>query len=580
MCLEYIVDIINSLPEEKQKELQNYDNIFGFNYESVIKMINDAFIYSKIITKDDVNNLEMFLQNILESCSFMKSDILFIYNDFILTNINEKLYPIHNESNTNDNESNVNLGSNTNLINANSVQKFCIPKSALLEQLENIPNEVYYSLLYGISKYVIDNETEKILINFYEKVSYNKISRINKGIIISKNKVNINKIIEKISEFKKLLPDMLNTTEANNVLFKVNKYNELFNPLDECLTQEINNYNNFLSSLYTDMTNIMAIIEGNMFLVSEYQEIINDLNENKVPKKWCLSKYGNSSYNTIDLWIERIKYIFSEFNKWITNGFLDVYDLSIFSNEKLFITLLPLYFTKKLSEKKSKIISSDRIKLNFRLTKYEPYEEISEDKIKEYKRINLNQDFIFIKGLKLDGFKGHQENPKEIKSFRELEPNEILNKEKTWELLPIIAVSYTIKDFIIDTRVINNREDKSDFEDEEDNDSQEDISASLFGKNKSEFKSEKKTKTIEIKKTEENKKTDITQTKEVNVVQKTKIKYYKKHCKLDIPIVEDNIKGIYEINEPFGTVEIKFDCDKFRQEEYFVNKNIKLILDK
>ena len=192
---------------------------------------------------------------------------------------------------------------------------------------------------------------------------------------------------------------MLNTTEANNALFKVNKYNELFNPLDECLTKEINNYNNFLSTLYTDMTNIIAIVEGNMFLVSEYQEIINDLNENKVPRKWSLSKYGNSSYNTIDLWLERIKYIFSEFNKWIANGFLEIYDLSIFSDEKLFMTLLPIYFQKKLSEKKSKIISSDRVKLNFKLTKYEPNEEITEDKIKEYKRINLNQDFLFIKGL-------------------------------------------------------------------------------------------------------------------------------------------------------------------------------------
>ena len=90
----------------------------------------------------------------------------------------------------------------------------------------------------------------------------------------------------------------------------------------------------------------------------------------------------------------------------------------------------------------------------------------------------------------------------------------------------------------------------------------------------------KKKKTIDIKKTEENKKMDITQTKEINVIQKTKIKYYKKHCKLDIPIVEDYTQGIYEINEPFGYIEIKFDCDKYRQEEYFVNKNIKLILDK
>ena len=106
-----------------------------------------------------------------------------------------------------------------------------------------------------------------------------------------------------------------------------------------------------------------------MFMVKEYQEIINDLNINKVPKKWSLSKFGNSSFNTIDSWLERIKYIFSEFNKWIAEGFLNIYDLSIFSDEKLFLTLLPTYFQKKLPEKKSRLITSDRIKLNLLISK-------------------------------------------------------------------------------------------------------------------------------------------------------------------------------------------------------------------
>ena len=365
---------------------------------------------------------------------------------------------------------------------------------------------------------------------------------------------------------------MLNTTEANNVLFKVNKYNELFNPLDECLTTEINNYNNFLSTLYTDMSNILSIVEGNMFLVSEYEEIINDLNENKVPKKWSLSKFGNSNYNTIDSWLERIKYIFSEFNKWISDGSLNVYDLSIFSNEKLFITLLPIYFHKKLSESKSKLISSDRIKLNFKLTKIEPHEEITEERLKEYRRINFGQDFLFIKGFILKGFKGRQENPKDVKSYRELEPNELI-KEKNYELLPVISVSYTVKEFQADIKLIN-REENSDNEDDE----EEDIDMPLELKN--DIKTEKRLKIKEMKKIEETKKVEIKETKEVNIIQKMKVKYYKKHCKLDIPLKEESPEGIYEINEPFGTVEIKFDCDKFRQEEYFVNKDIKLILEK
>jgi len=585
MCLEYVLDLINSLPEEKQKELQNIDNIFGFTYESLIKMINDAFIYSKLITRKDTNKVEKLLQNIFENCSFMKNDNLFIYNDFALMNINEKLYPLNNESPRQSIEvHNKTISSNNILVNMNNAPKYHIPKSALLEQLENIPNEVYYSLLYGISKSMCDDETDKIIYDFYEKVSKPKI--IYKNISI-KNKIDINKIVEKIAEFKKLLPDMLNTTEANNALFKVNKYNELSNPLDECLTQEINNYNNFLTSLYADMANILSIIDGHMFLVSEYQEIINDLKENKVPKKWSLSKNGKSSYNTIDSWLNRIKYIFSEFNKWISEGFLNIYDLSIFSNETLFMTLLPIHFQKKLPEKKSKLISSDKIKLNFKLTKIEPNEEITEEKLKEIKKANFGQDFLLIKGLKITGFKGHQENPRDVKSYHELDSNEInslIKKgEKIYDLLPVICVSYTVKEFQLDTKM-NKREEKSDDEDEEDEGSMDDkdekFGVGLAGKIKNEIKSERKIKKTEIKAVEENKKIDIKETKEVNLVQKTKIRYYKKHCKLDVPFQEEINEDIYEINEPFGTIEIKFDCDKYRQEEYFINKNIKLILDK
>ena len=323
-----------------------------------------------------------------------------------------------------------------------------------------------------------------------------------------------------------------------------------------------------------------------MFLVSEYQEIIYDLNENRVPKKWSLSKNGNSSYNTIDSWLNRIKYIFSEFNKWISEGYLNVYDLSIFSNETLFMTLLPIHFQKRLPEKKSKLISSDRIKLNFKLTKIEPQEEITEEKLKEIKRLNFGQDFLLIKGLKISGFKGHQENPKDIKSYRELNPDEIntlIKKgEKLYELLPIICVSYTVKEFQIDTK-LRNRDEKSDDEDEEEEGSQDEKEEKIGGilnKVKNDVKMDKKIKKTEIKAVEENTKIDIKETKEVNVIQKTKIKYYKKHCKLEIPFEEEINENIYGINEPFGMIEIKFDCDKYRQEEYFVNKNIKLILDK
>ena len=246
------------------------------------------------------------------------------------------------------------------------------------------------------------------------------------------------------------------------------------------------------------------------------------------------------------------------------------------------MTLLPLYFQKKLSEKKAKIITSDKINLNFKLTKIEPNEEITDEKIKEYSRTNFGNDFIFIKGFKLPGFKGHQENPRDIKSYHELDENEI-NNNNNIELIPVIVVSYTVKEFQIDTKVVKG-EVKSENEDEdseeEENEDEKQSLTSLTKKLKNDVKIGKKLEKLEIKSMDENKKVEIQATKEVNVVHKTKVKYYKKHCRLEIPFEEENLEEIYDINEPFGYVEIKFDCDKYRQEEYFINKDIKLILDK
>ncbi len=68
--------------------------------------------------------------------------------------------------------------------------------------------------------------------------------------------------------------------------------------------------------------------------------------------------------------------------------------------------------------------------------------------------------------------------------------------------------------------------------------------------------------------------------KTTTTVQKMRIRYFKKHCKLEIPFIEQRDENVYNINEPYGYIEIRFDCDQFRQEEYFINKNIVLILDK
>ena len=561
-CLEYIIDIISSLIEEKQKELQNVDNIFGFTYESVIKIISDSFIYSKLITKEEYIFIERLIFEIFEKSGFMKNETLFAYNEFIIMNIDEQKYPINLKElvNNDDTFNNQNNSSSKALVDK-SIIKYCIPKSALLEEFEKIPNEIYYILMYGISKFMYNKETEKKIKEFYEVFGNDKIK---KEIKIEDNKININYIIERLDDLKKLLPDLINISEANSSLFKINKYNELFNPLDECLKEEINSFNTYLTYLYDDIINLMNVIKGNMLLLKQYYDMIKDINNNTVPKRWKLSKFDNSNIcKDIDSWLNHIKYIYDVFNRWLFDGFLKVYDLSIFSNDRLFITLLPIYFQKKISD--SKTYSSDRIKINFRLTKYENNIEITDEIINEYKVQNNNQDFIFIKGLRLKGFEGHKEKEKYTKSYKENLDN------PNGELLPIIAVSFTIEEFKPDI------EQKGNDEEESEEDEEEEIEM------KPKENKEKKDTLIEAK-IEKRKSIDIEYIKKekntLNFIKKVKNRYYKKHCKLQIPFIEQRDENVYNINEPYGYIEIRFDCDKYRQEEYFINRDISIVLDK
>ena len=574
VCLEFIVDFVASLSEEKQKELHNIDNIFGFNYESIIKIINDAFIYSKLITKNEYYRVEKLLLHIMSNSSFMRNDLLFCYNEFILMNIDEKRFPVNaNElvNAENDNHSN----SNSNALVAQPTVKYCIPKDALIDQFRNIPNEQYYLLMYGISKYMTDTQTEKNIREFYTLIGKNKIENIIKN---EEHKININNIIERLNELKKLLPDLLNTTEASSTLFKINKYNELFNPLDECLTYEINAFNVYLTSLYDDIANLMNVINGNMFLIEEFYDIIKDINVGKVPKKWKLSKYSNKCHD-LNSWLNQIKHNYDILNKWIYDGFLNVYDLSTFSNEKLFITLLPIYFQKKLPETKQ--CSSDQIKLTFKLTKYDAKTDITEEILDEYKKANNGQEFIFIKGLRLRGFEGHKEEDKEIKTYKENLNN------PNGELLPVVAISYIIQEFQYGKipKITGAGEESEEDEEEEISMNQEQKVEKMEekpqssggggprddedeGEDKKEDKKEEKTVMVGEIKTE---KKQIVETitkvqKEVNIMQKMKIRYYKKHCKLEIPFVEQMDENVYNINEPLGYIEIRFDCDKYRQE--------------
>ena len=361
--LAYIYKYMNSISEDKQKEMSNPDNFYGFTYESLIKIISDVFISARMITKEEFEKMNDFLLQIYENSFFLKEDSLFAYDEFILLNIDEKKYPIDPNSISEeiDKMEKLEKTSSKNLASLMKVsQRYLIPKSALIEEFDKIPNESYCCLMYGISNKMLEQKKQIYIKQFFNIVCINNILKKNDNnepkekeekITIENNlKINIKTIEERLNDLKHNLPDLLNTTEANQVLFKINKYNELFNPLDECLKVEIDHFNNYINKLEEDINCLLSVIKGDMVLIDKYHEMIKCINKNIIPKEWFLSKYPSKNREiTIEDLTKRVTKIYEFFNNWIYEGYSKVYNLSYFTNERLFLTLLPSYFQKKIT---------------------------------------------------------------------------------------------------------------------------------------------------------------------------------------------------------------------------------------
>ena len=662
--LAYLYKYMNSISEDKQKEMANPDNFYFFTYESLIKIVSDVFISARMITKEEFENMNEFLQQIYDNSFFLKEEYLFCYDEFIIMNIDEKKYPYSNEINiyreiegAEPFKKRVSMVQGNNAL-ANSIAnneiRYMIPKSALVEEFEKIPSEIYNSLLYGISNSMLKEKKEIYIKQFFDILCVNNVLNRNQNVQeIDVNKININKVLERVNDIKHNMPDMLNTTEANPVLFKVNKYNELFNPLDECLQVEINNFNNFLAKLEEDINSLLSILKGDMIFVKKYYNMVESINKNKVPKEWSFCKYPVENSEDLPQLMKKIKDRYNFFNSWIYDGLVKVYDLSYFSNDRLFITLLPIYFQKKLPEGRA---SSDKITLHFKLTKYDSNTEITDKILEEYKKSNIyNNEFIFIKGLKLKGFESIKEEERDVKYFKE-------NENCKNDALPVVSVTFNIEEYQYeelikqqneeiededdddeeemeieenDNNKVNtgegkennenknineekeqekadlkeDKENKEDKKEEEKEDKKEDKKEDEKGDKKDE--KEEKTKIereVEISKenTKISQKITIEETKikgkkedflesmknksimnneskdvfERSVKIRTKTKYYKKHCRLEIPFYEEEAPNSYNINEPYGYIEIRFNCERDKQEEYFRNKQLKIELDK
>ena len=305
-----------------------------------------------------------------------------------------------------------------------------------------------------------------------------------------------------------------------------------------------------------------------------------------MPKYWKKTKYLNQDIK-LEKWLNNLKYIYETMNIWINNGILLVYDLAAFYNTNLFIITLPVYFQKKLQE--NQLVSSDKIIIEYKLTKYEKIDEINEEILEKIKAQNGNKDFILIKGLKIRNFESLYEKDSRIYQ-------ENLNK-KEGEDLPIVLVTYSINSFE------NIKEIKEIQSNDEEEVSDIDISTKKSQKHLDESISKNESHSLSKEVEEENydvvqdinqvnvpkkkflhsqsvylKDRTLKKTK-VNILQKYQYLKLKKYCIINVPFVEEIKNEIYGLEEPLGYIELKIKCTNDKQEEYFINNKIQIDVD-
>ena len=66
---------------------------------------------------------------------------------------------------------------------------------------------------------------------------------------------------------------------------------------------------------------------------------------------------------------------------------------------------------------------------------------------------------------------------------------------------------------------------------------------------------------------------------EMMIIKKVKTRIYKRHTKLEMPLYRSGDERVYNTSEPYGVLDIRVNCDKDKQDDYFSYKRLKLELD-
>lgn len=516
-ALTFIDSFITALPEDRVVLFSNTDNDIGFTYSSLVTIMIDAFVNTKMVYADDIVRLNKIIGKIFEDeATMLNEKYLFNYNEFIIDN---------------------------------DINKEVITHQDVIDKLSSISSEKYYSLIYSLSPMVSHNEIRNSLFSFYD-IIYTSLN--GKPQLKSQSlKYNTPLLSQILNHIKLGLPDTLNASEGYALLFKVNKLNDFINPFDTCLLAEMDSYNNYIAMIQNDITSLSFALNREMEIVKDYADILDALSTSKLPAKWALSK--NDIGMKVDKWLNMIKERFSIFNTWINEGGLKCYDFNVLINKNLFIGILPQYFIRKFNDDK---ISPEKVKIKYEFTEYYDEKELTDEVVEKINKRNehkgYSKEYLFIKGLVMKNaiFQKDKIVIREFETYKET-----IEECKC----PIAIASFIIDDE--EEAEEENEKIKALNEEEEEEEDEEDEEEDK----KEEPKPEEEKKEEPDKPKQEEEKKEEEEEEEENII--------------NVPFVDREYANMnkYTMKQPYGIFDIKIPKDA--KEDLYTSRNIKITLE-
>lgn len=113
-------------------------------------------------------------------------------------------------------------------------------------------------------------------------------------------------------------------------------------PLNVFLRQEIEQFQLVLDIVRVTLKDVVLAIDGQIIMTTEILDIINNMFDLRVPKKWILDATGSVEISwltpTLGAWMKGLKDRHFQLNNWLTKGRPPSFWISGFYNQQGFLT--------------------------------------------------------------------------------------------------------------------------------------------------------------------------------------------------------------------------------------------------